>query len=146
MFFAILNPIMRTLLKSRFHKLASKDIAILSYAGRKTGQWYETPLSYVRQGQNILLLSSHNTKWWRNFTSEPYPVELLVRRKTLTGNAMLYSGSTEFLSSNVTFFLKQLPRDAPIYGVKLNSAGAPTEATMDKIGERVILVVVELKA
>tara|TARA_A100001015_G_scaffold293645_1_gene370472 strand:- start:1614 stop:1841 length:228 start_codon:yes stop_codon:yes gene_type:complete len=71
---------------------------------------------------------------------------LLVKRKTLTGNAMLYTGNTEFLSSNITFFLKQLPRDASIYGVKLDSGGLPTDATMDKIGERVVLVVVELKA
>ena len=146
MFFAVLNPVMRILLKSRFHRLASRDITILSYRGRKTNRWYETPLSYVYREQNILLLSSYNTRWWQNFTDEPYPVELLVKRKTIRGMATLYSGQSEFLSSNVAFFLKQLPRDASIYSVKLDPAGDPTENTMKDIGDRVILVVVELDA
>ena len=145
-FFAVLNPVMRTLLKSRFHRLASRDITILSYRGRKTNRWYETPLSYVYREQNILLLSSYNTRWWQNFTDEPYPVELLIKRKTLRGMATLHSGQSEFLSSNVAFFLKQLPRDASIYSVKIDAAGDPTENTMKDIGDRVILVVVELDA
>ena len=145
-FFAVLNPVMRTLLKSRFHRLASRDITILSYRGRKTNRRYETPLSYVYRQQDILLLSSYNTRWWQNFTDEPYPVELLVKRKTLRGMATLHSGQSEFLSSNVAFFLKQLPRDASIYSVKMDSAGDPIESTLKDIGDRVILVVVELDA
>ena len=145
-FFAVLNPVMRTLLRSRFHRLASRDIAILSYRGRKTDRRYETPLSYIYREQNILLLSSYNTRWWRNFTEEPYPVELLIKRKILRGKATLYSGQSEFLSSNVAFFLRQLPREASVYSVKLDSAGEPTETTMKEIGDRVILVVVELEA
>ena len=60
--------------------------------------------------------------------------------------ATLHSGQSEFLSSSVAFFLKQLPRDASIYSVKMDSAGDPTENTMKDIGDRVILVVVELDA
>jgi len=145
-FFAVLNPFMRTLLKSRFHRLASRDIAILSYRGRKTDRWYETPLSYVYRGQNILLLSSYNTRWWRNFTDESYPVELLVKGKTLKGKATLHSGQSEFLSSNVAFFLRQLSRDAAIYGVKVDPSGEPTKTSMEKIEDRVVLVVIELEA
>ena len=145
-FFTVLNPVMRILLRSGFHRLASRDITILAYRGRKTDRSYEIPLSYVYRGQNILLLSSYNTRWWRNFTDEPYPVELLVKRKTLRGKATLHSGQSEFLSSHVAFFLKQLPRDASIYGVKMDLSGEPTKTTMERIGDRVILVVVELEA
>ena len=142
-FFAGLNPLMRYLLKSRFHGIASDNIAILSYRGVKTGHEYETPLSYVKRGETILFLSNYNTRWWRNFSDEPYAVKLLIKKKTILGQARLYSGKSEFLLSGVAYFLNKLPRDASIYKIKLDSDGNPTKTSMDNIEDRVILVAVE---
>ena len=145
-FFSGLNPVMRALLKSRFHRVASRSISLLCYRGIKTGYEYETPLSYVRCGESILFLSNYETRWWRNFTTEPYSVKVLVERKILFGQARLYSGESDFLTSNVAYFISQLPRDAPIYGIKLESDGSPTAASMERIEDRVVLVAVELGA
>ena len=70
---------------------------------------------------------------------------------------MRYLSNEDFKNGDIAFwtsefylrtslFLKQLPRDASIYSVKMDSAGDPTENTMKEVGERVILVVVELDA
>ena len=57
LFYQALNVPMRALLRSPFHGLASANLCLFLYAGRKSGRRYETPLSYVRDGSRIWLLS-----------------------------------------------------------------------------------------
>ena len=49
----LLNPAMRGLLRSPMHGLASGNIAILHFKGRKSGRWLKTPLSYMREGTMV---------------------------------------------------------------------------------------------
>lgn len=58
------NPIARYALASRWHGLMSGRLLLLSFTGRKTGRSYTTPVSYVREGNSLLVPAGGG--WWRN--------------------------------------------------------------------------------
>jgi hypothetical protein len=71
-----LNPFVKALLRSPLHGIASKNIALLHFRGRKSGREFVTPLSYVRENGTVCLLSAHGTRWWMNLREEGTPVSL----------------------------------------------------------------------
>lgn len=96
------NFIMKPLLASPLHFFASTRILLLSVTGRKTGKVYTTPLEYSREGDEVIVFTQKERKWWRNlkggaavrlmltgkqvnayaepFTSEELPLTDLIRR------------------------------------------------------------------
>ncbi len=142
--YAALNPLMRALLRSPLHGIASRNLALLCYEGRRSGRKFETPLSYVREGSIVRFLSSHNTRWWTNFRAGLTPVEIEIGRERLAGQARLFENDSEPLREGVRRFLTALPRDAMVYGIRLDSERKPREADLAKAGDHVILVEVEL--
>jgi hypothetical protein len=93
-----LNPVMTALLGSPLHGIASSSIALLHFRGRKSGRESVTPLSYTRENDTVRFLSAH----------------------TYTGRARLWDGDSEQLREGVHRFLSALPRDAKVYGIKLD--------------------------
>jgi deazaflavin-dependent oxidoreductase (nitroreductase family) len=134
----------RTLLRSPLHRIASRDISILHFTGRKSGRARNTPLSYVRDGDTVLFLSSLNTGWWKNFRDGDAPVEVEIGGEREAGTARLLEGDSEELRDGVTRFLTALPRDAAVYGVKLDRARKPRADSLAAAADRLVLVVVTL--
>jgi hypothetical protein len=108
----LLNPVMRTLLRSPLHWITSKNIAILHFSGRKSGRKLSTPLSYTQEGSTVRLLSSIDTLWWRNLRGGETPVDIEIARQRLSGMAMLFEGDSEPLREGVRRFITALPWDA----------------------------------
>jgi hypothetical protein len=144
LFYAMLNTPMRALLRSPLHGIASRNLGLLSYRGRKSGKHYVTPLSYVRTGSLVRFLSSHNTRWWTNFVDGPTPVEVEIGPDTHSGTARLWAEDSEELRDGVRSFLTALPRDARVYGIRLDSNRRPVEADIASCGSHVVMVEVEL--
>lgn len=142
--YAALNPVMRALLRSPLHTVASRNLGLLCYRGRRSGRRFETPLSYVREGSTIRFLSSRETRWWTNFRAGPLPVEVEIGRKRHAGVARLLEHDSDALREGVRRFLTALPRDAMVYGIKLDPDRRPRESDLAKVGDHVILVEVEL--
>ncbi|MFO0690216.1 MAG: nitroreductase/quinone reductase family protein [Myxococcota bacterium] len=143
-----LNVPMRALLRSPFHGIASRNLCILSYAGRKSGRRYATPLSYVREDGRVLLLSSRDTRWWTSFTpgpGVPAPVEVLAGGERLRGRARTIQHDRERLREGVRRFLTALPRDAVVYGVGLDGARRPKETEIERALDRLVMVEIELE-
>ncbi|MEM0953698.1 MAG: nitroreductase/quinone reductase family protein [Pseudomonadota bacterium] len=140
----LLNPAMRGILRSPLHRIASANIGILHFTGRKSGRALSTPLSYVRDGTHVLFLSSTNTAWWKNFRDGPAPVQVDVAGERLLGIAQLLEGDSEALRNSVRRFLVALPRDAVVYGIKLDRNKQPIESSLAKAAPRLVLVDVAL--
>ncbi len=140
----LLNPIARCLLRSPLHGVASRNIAILHFTGRKSGRALNTPLSYTREGHRVRLLSSTNTGWWKNFRDGDCPVTLEIAGEQLPGIARLYEGDSPALREGVTAFLAALPRDAVVYGVKLDADRMPLADSLAAAAPRLVLVEVLL--
>ena len=140
----LVNPVMRGLLRSPLHGLASGNIAILHFTGRKSGRRINTPLSYVRESGRVLFLSSRNTHWWKNFRDGERAVEVEIAGERLPGKAVLHEGDSQPLRDGVTRFLTALPRDAMVYGIKLDKQKRPLATSVAAAAERLILVEVRL--
>lgn len=141
----LLNPVMRGLLRSPIHRLASGNIAILHFKGRQSGHWLNTPLSYMRDGNTVRLLSSSNTRWWRNLRNGPVHVELEIRGSRCAGSATLFEGDGDMAREGISKFITAVPRDAKIYGLKLDSDKQLLETSLAAKISDLILVEIELE-
>ena len=139
-----LNPVMTALLRSPLHGITSNNIALLHFRGRKSGREFVTPLSYTRDGDTIRFMSAHSTRWWMNLRGEPAPVSIEIARETVTGKARLLDGDSEQLREGVRRFLAALPRDAKVYGIKLDESRRPVEESLAKAAPELVFVEVEL--
>jgi deazaflavin-dependent oxidoreductase (nitroreductase family) len=80
----LLNPVMRRLLRSPLHWPLSRWFAILTWTGRRSGQPYSTPISYVREDEIVWVTTGD--RWWRNLLDgAPVGVHLAGRWREGTG-------------------------------------------------------------
>ena len=142
--YATLNPPMRALLRSPFHSVASRNLCLISYKGRRSGRAFTTPLSFMREGNRVLLLSSHQTRWWLNFIDGPVDVDVEIARKTYPGKAEAILEDGDRLRDGVRTFLFAVPRDAMVYGIKLDRDRKPREEDIARAASHVVLVEIEL--
>ena len=139
-----LNPIMRGLLRSPLHGVTSHNIGIVHFTGRKSGRMLNTPLSYTREGNTVRLLSNQSTQWWLNFQGEGVRVEMEISRQRHPGTATLLEGDSEALREGVSRFIRALPRDAKVYGLKLDANGEIVETSLEAVAPQLILVEIQL--
>jgi deazaflavin-dependent oxidoreductase (nitroreductase family) len=57
---------------------------LISVTGRKSGRTYTTPVNYVREGDELTVLSRRGRAWWRNL-ADPAPVLVQLRGKRQAG-------------------------------------------------------------
>jgi hypothetical protein len=75
--FRFMNPVIRRLLRSPFHRLLSGQLMLLEYTGRVSGRTYAIPIGYFTwDGGGVLSVSG--TRWWKNLR-DGRRVSLLVR-------------------------------------------------------------------
>ena len=139
-----LNPAMRCLLRSPLHGITSHNIGIVHFTGRKSGRKLSTPLSYTREGNIVRLRSNQRTRWWLTFRGEEVKVEMEIARQRYPGTAVLLEGDSEALREGVRRFIRALPRDAKVYGLKLTADGEVVEASLATIAGQLILVEIRL--
>lgn len=143
-FYRVLNPVMKKVLRSPIHRVASGKTALLHFRGRKSGREFVTPLSYVRQDQTVWFLSAHSTNWWKNFREGNVPVSIEIARETLRGTANLWDVDTDELREQVQRYLSALPRDAKFYGIKLDKNKTPIEASLAEAAPTLVMLQVDL--
>lgn len=136
---------MRALLRSPLHGIASANLCLLSYRGRRSGREFTTPLSFTREGDTVRLLSSRETRWWLNFVGEPAEVEVEIARRIFRGRAIAHLEDSEHFREGVRRFLTELPRDAVVYGIKLDGQRRPREADIESAAGHVVMVEIELE-
>lgn len=151
LFYRALNVPMTALLRSPLHGVASRNLCLLTYRGRKTGRSITTPLSYVRETDEgrrdvVLLLSSQRTRWWRNFLGEPAEVEVEIAGGVHSGRAEAILDDGDRFRDGIRRFLTALPRDAVVYGIGLDRDRRPKESDLATAAGHVVLVEVVLDA
>lgn len=145
-FYKTLNPVVTALLRSPLHGIASESLALLHFRGRKSGREFVTPLSYTREGSTIRFMSAQTTRWWINLRGSPVSVSVEIAGKIYPGLARLWEGDSEPLREGVDRFLTALPRDAKVYGIKLDRSGKPQPESIANVASELVLVEMELEA
>lgn len=142
--YKIANPIVKALLRSPLHNIASGSLTLLHFTGRKSGRRFVTPLSYVRKQDTVWLLSAHSTRWWMNLRGSDAAVALEIARKTYTGKARLWETDSTELRDRVRRYLSALPRDAKVYGIKLDDNKIPDEGSLIEAAPQLVFVEIQL--
>lgn len=130
----LVNPIMVALLRSRMHRLASKNFMLLTVTGRKSGRSYTLPVSRHEQPDGTLVVSAAGS--WRHNLRGGGDV-----RVTLDGRERAAHVTPEGDSVRAAEVFKGLldragPRDV---GVKVNVDRSPTpEEIKPVLAHRVI--------
>ncbi|MEZ4679786.1 MAG: nitroreductase/quinone reductase family protein [Caldilineaceae bacterium] len=141
---AIGNPIMKFMLRSPWHKVASKSIMLITVTGRKSGKRYTTPVNYIEdEDAGILTVLTHKHRtWWRNLRGNA-PVAVVLRGERLTGVGHVYDEGAA-LTERFYEYLCAEPRLAPHLGVELNEHGTPDRAAAEKAAAGKVMVEVWL--
>lgn len=110
----LVNPVVRTLLTSRGHRLLSGSLLLLDYTGRRSGHRYVLPVAYAPAGPGgglVVAVGQHATKtWWRNFDEQPKQVKVHLCGHPRQASARLLSAGTNEHAQAVRAYQTQLPR------------------------------------
>ena len=84
------NPAVRLLLRSPLHGLASRQLALITVTGRRSGRSFTIPVGYRRDGDVVTVPVGWPERklWWRNLRGEGAPVQLRLRGVERTGHAV----------------------------------------------------------
>lgn len=84
------NPVVRALLSSPLHGIASSGLVLLTVTGRVSGQEHTFPVAYRQQDEVVTVVVGwpERKRWWRNLTGAGAPVRLRLRGQERTGHAL----------------------------------------------------------
>jgi hypothetical protein len=74
----------------RFGRLLNRNIAMLTYTGRRSGRTFSIPVAYRRSGDDVIIsvnLPEAKT-WWRNFLGNGGPLTLRLDETERAGHAV----------------------------------------------------------
>jgi deazaflavin-dependent oxidoreductase (nitroreductase family) len=117
------NPIVIWLLYSPLHSLMDKSTILVTITGRKSGKKYTIPVSYIRDGDTLLVISQREHTWWKNLKGCTQ-VTLFVQGHTLKARGETFT-DTETVANKLLLFLQQFPRYQKLIHVKLDANGQP---------------------
>lgn len=109
------------ILRSRAHRLMSKNTMLLMFTGRKTGNRYTAVVRYVRRGDQLSCYT--DSKWWINLRDNA-AVELLVAGRKVAGSATVVAEPSA-VAESLSAFLHAVPGDSRYYGVRRGADGLP---------------------
>ncbi len=135
------NPTMSALLRSRWHRMMSGNILLLTFTGRKTGARFTTPLSYSRQGDRV---SCFTDARWSNNLRGGAPVRVRMAGVEYDGVGEQIVGEVERIAQALTAFLRRVPRDAKFYGLRLDRNGEPDAAEVRRVARYIIFLEIRL--
>src|SRR5262249_51790835 len=77
----LVNPFIEALLRSRWHRLLSGSLILITYRGRKSGKSYTHPIFYFECDTDELLACTRG-RWWLN-VRDGKPFRMLVKGQEL---------------------------------------------------------------
>ena len=143
--FSKLTPLVRALLRSPLHGLASRGLLLLTVTGHRSGRRYTIPVGYQREGELLTIMVSEapSKQWWRNY-HEQRPVELLLRGRPRSGTAQVVPpGSPDFrnLAARTLSRLRQMGR---VFGIDYDRAVGLRDDDVHELRRRIAIVRVTL--
>ena len=99
------NPFVRLLLRSPLHSLLSRNLALITVTGRRTGHEHTFPVAYEQNGDEVTINvgAPERKRWWRNLEEPGAPVQIRLRGTQKPGHALAHG--TEATGVHVTIRL-----------------------------------------
>jgi len=135
----VVNRAMRLILCSPLHGIVSKSVLLISFAGRKSGKTYTTPVSYSQENNQVYIFT--HASWWKNLRNG-VPVKLRIRGRDLQGVADPVAEDKVAIASGLAEHLRKVPSDARYYGVTFDDQGNPRTEEVEKAAENVVMILI----
>jgi F420H(2)-dependent quinone reductase len=105
----VVNPIVRSILRSSLHGILSRSLMLITYTGRLSDRAFTIPVMYAQRNGDLLVYVGHHERksWWRNLLGGA-PVHARVRGADLAGVARVVDGEPETRER----YLARFPRAA----------------------------------
>lgn len=140
----LVNPVIRALLRSRFHVRLGRTVALLTYRGTLSGREITIPVQYVRDpsGRYVIVPGDPDHKrWWRNF-QVPVPVRLLVAGEEIAGIGEL-AGSEAERAMLLSAYAESFPASVRAMRLRKNPGGKFTPEALANAARTTAIVVVK---
>lgn len=133
-----LNKVIAHLLCSPLHPLISRNLMLITYTGRKSGQCYTIPVTYVQRDDAVIVFS--NQRWWRNLEGGA-PVTLQLRGRSFSAIGQPTRDPATIVEALKAFFMQKGVRRAWMINVEgLDPRRAPTEAELERSAQTHVVI------
>jgi len=132
---------MKLVLRSPVHGTVSKTVLLITFAGRKSGKTYTTPVDYSQDGDQVYIFTHAN--WWKNLRNEA-PVTLRIRGRELQGLAEPVAEDNKAVAAGLTEHLRKVPSDARYYGVTFDDHKNPRAEEVEKAAQSAVMIRIRL--
>jgi len=144
-FWRLINPLVVLILRSPLHFLASKNLIFITFKGRKSKKTYNIPVSYHREGNELIALTLKQNLWWKNLKMLSTTQITLLGKKEDVGLTIV-DKDTHFIKEKMRELIIEKPIDAYFAKVKLDKNKLPIEEDLVKASQKHIVLKFTLKA
>jgi deazaflavin-dependent oxidoreductase (nitroreductase family) len=139
------NVFIKTILRSPLHSLVSQNVMLITFTGRKSGKLYTTPVNYVRDGEELIVLSHDDRTWWRNLRGGA-PISVRLQGQELRGAGEVFE-EPEAVAAGLLTLAQRSPSFQKYLKIELASQGQPRdpEALMWIAQTKVIVRISDLR-
>ena len=83
-------PVAAMATSRRFGPIVGRNVAIITYTGRRSGRTFTTPVAYRRSGDEIEIAANmpDAKSWWRNFLGDGAPLTVRLEGTEQPGHAV----------------------------------------------------------
>lgn len=118
---AIGNLFVSALLRSPFHAILGKNLALIRVRGRKSGKLISTPINIVPGENGYRVISLRERTWWRNLRNAP-SAELLLTGKWQAVQAQVVE-APEAVFNQLQAYFQAYPQYARYFAIRLGADG-----------------------
>jgi F420H(2)-dependent quinone reductase len=138
------NPIVIWLLRSPLHRFGDQHTLLLTVTGRKSGKRYTFPVSYLRDGETLLVMTHRARAWWKNLRDGGAPITAYVDGHDVSARAEA-STDPDTVAKALLLFLQQVPTWRMELHVKLDANGQPEhpEALKQKTQDDLVICTIQ---
>lgn len=137
--FILINPVIRSLLTSPFHRLLSSSVLLIRFRGRNTGREFTTPVRYIRHDGAFHCFTGQSNQWWRNMRRGARVV-LVVQGREVPCLMTATSGQPSIVKPALARLLAAFPQDAPYYDIAAQRGGTIKDKALGAAAARTVLV------
>ena len=140
-----MNPIVDVVLRSRFHWLLSRGLALITVTGRRTGRRYTIPVGYLETSDAVVVLvNDASTKmWWRNYM-RPGPIEMRLRGVDRCGRAVVVPRDSEQFRRTAEESFRRSRVIPRLFGIAFDPSGELIVEDAARLAQRAAIVRIAL--